>query len=135
MAATKEQQRRYQAALRRVLACLRAEQPELYERWLREALALSPDVAAALPERLELECAGCGRTFPWGRRRKYCEDCGRRAAVNDAASRYRQRKKAKQFEEMGGHSPKAKTVDIKQVVSRLPKGPAPGASKKPPSEG
>lgn len=39
MAATKEQQRRYQAALRRVLARLRVEQPGMYERWLREALA------------------------------------------------------------------------------------------------
>jgi post-segregation antitoxin (ccd killing protein) len=33
-------------------------------------------------------------------------------------------------EEVGGHSPKRQTVDIKQVVSRLPKGPAPGATKK-----
>jgi hypothetical protein len=33
-------------------------------------------------------------------------------------------------EEVGGHSPKRQTVDIKQVVSRLPKGPAPGAAKK-----
>lgn len=39
MAATKEQQRRYQAALRRVLARFREEQPETYRRWLDEALA------------------------------------------------------------------------------------------------
>jgi hypothetical protein len=44
MAATREQQRRYQAALRRVLARLRTEQPDLYRRWLSEALA---DVDAA----------------------------------------------------------------------------------------
>lgn len=39
MAASKEQQRRYQAALRRVLARFRAEQPDLYRQWLAEALA------------------------------------------------------------------------------------------------
>ena len=39
MAATPEQQRRYQAALRRVTARLRTEQPELYRQWLTEALA------------------------------------------------------------------------------------------------
>jgi hypothetical protein len=39
MAATPEQQRRYQAALRSVLARFRREQPELYRRWLDEALA------------------------------------------------------------------------------------------------
>jgi hypothetical protein len=38
MAATKEQQRRYQAALRRVLARFREEQPDLYQQWLYEAL-------------------------------------------------------------------------------------------------
>ncbi len=39
MAATREQQRRYQAALRRVLAKLREEQPETYRAMLEEALA------------------------------------------------------------------------------------------------
>jgi len=39
MAATKEQQRRYQAALRRVLARLRAEQPDTYRAWLDQALS------------------------------------------------------------------------------------------------
>lgn len=39
MAATKEQQRRYQAALRRVLARFRAEQPDTYRAMLDEALA------------------------------------------------------------------------------------------------
>lgn len=39
MAATKEQQRRYQAALRRVLARFREDQPDLYRQWLDEALA------------------------------------------------------------------------------------------------
>lgn len=39
MAATPEQQRRYQAALRRVLARLRAEQPDTYRAWLTAAKA------------------------------------------------------------------------------------------------
>lgn len=39
MAATKEQQRRYQAALRRVLRRFQQEQPDLYRQWLAEALA------------------------------------------------------------------------------------------------
>jgi hypothetical protein len=39
MAATKEQQRRYQAALRAVLARFRKEQPDVYRQWLDEALA------------------------------------------------------------------------------------------------
>lgn len=39
MAATPEQQRRYQAALRRVLARLRAEQPDTYRQWLADARA------------------------------------------------------------------------------------------------
>jgi hypothetical protein len=39
MAATPAQQRRYQAALRRVLARLRSEQPDTYRQWLAEALA------------------------------------------------------------------------------------------------
>lgn len=39
MAQTPEQNRRYQAALRRVLARLRAEQPDTYRAWLDEALA------------------------------------------------------------------------------------------------
>jgi hypothetical protein len=39
MAATKEQQRRYQAALRHVLARFRTDQPDLYRQWLAEALA------------------------------------------------------------------------------------------------
>ena len=39
MAATKEQQRRYQAALRRVLARFRGDQPDLYRQWLIEELA------------------------------------------------------------------------------------------------
>lgn len=39
MAATPAQQRRYQAALRGVLRRLRTEQPDLYRRWLTEALA------------------------------------------------------------------------------------------------
>lgn len=39
MAATKEQQRRYQAALRRVLRRFHDEQPDLYRQWLDEALA------------------------------------------------------------------------------------------------
>jgi hypothetical protein len=39
MAATKEQQRRYQAALRRVLARFREAEPERYKRWLAEELA------------------------------------------------------------------------------------------------
>jgi len=39
MAATKEQQRRYQAALRRVLARFRAAEPERYRAWLTEELA------------------------------------------------------------------------------------------------
>lgn len=38
MAATKEQQRRYQAALRRVLARFRKTHPETYRQWLDEAL-------------------------------------------------------------------------------------------------
>lgn len=38
MAATPAQNRRYQAALRRVTARLREEQPDLYRRWLDEAL-------------------------------------------------------------------------------------------------
>lgn len=38
MAATPEQQRRYQAALRRVLARFREAEPELYRRWLHEEL-------------------------------------------------------------------------------------------------
>ena len=37
--ASKERQRRYQAALRRVLARFRNEQPETYRQWLDEALA------------------------------------------------------------------------------------------------
>jgi hypothetical protein len=39
MAATPEQQRRYQAALRRVLAWYRAEDEAKYQVLLREALA------------------------------------------------------------------------------------------------
>jgi hypothetical protein len=44
------------------------------------------------------------------------------------------RKDSPAYEDRGGHSPKAKTVDVKQVVSELPKGPAPAASKKADSE-
>lgn len=43
MAATREQQRRYQAALRAVLRRLRLEQPDTYRRWLAEALAEAKD--------------------------------------------------------------------------------------------
>lgn len=32
-------------------------------------------------------------------------------------------------EDRGGHSPKAKTADVKQIVSQLPTGPAPAAPK------
>jgi hypothetical protein len=39
MAATPAQQRRYQAALRKVLARFRTEQPKKYRKWLDEALA------------------------------------------------------------------------------------------------
>lgn len=34
-------------------------------------------------------------------------------------------------EDRGGHSPKPQPVDPHQVVAKLPKGPAPGATKKP----
>lgn len=39
MAQTPEQNKRYQAALRRVNARLKAEEPDTYRRWLDEALA------------------------------------------------------------------------------------------------
>jgi hypothetical protein len=39
MASTPAQQRRYQAALRRVIARFRREQPKKYKQWLGEALA------------------------------------------------------------------------------------------------
>lgn len=38
MAATPEQNRRYQAGLRRVLKRFHDEQPDLYRHWLTEAL-------------------------------------------------------------------------------------------------
>ena len=37
--ASKERQRRYQAALRRVLARFREAEPDRYRQWLNEALA------------------------------------------------------------------------------------------------
>lgn len=50
MAATPAQNRRYQAALRRVTARLKAEQPETYRLWLDEALTAIDDAGLTKPE-------------------------------------------------------------------------------------
>ena len=67
MAQTPEQNRRYQAALRRVLARLRAEQPDTYRAWLEEALeeltlAHAPEFVASRRE--ADEDLRAGRTRP-----------------------------------------------------------------------
>ena len=55
--------------------------------------------AVGHPETLAF-CDGCGKPFtpsmrPSSSRRNYCKECGHRAAVRDAARRYRERKRAK----------------------------------------
>jgi DNA-directed RNA polymerase subunit RPC12/RpoP len=62
------------------------------------ALAVELLQAVGYPDTLAI-CDGCGKAFipamrPSTSRRNYCKDCGHRAAIRDAARRYRQRKRA-----------------------------------------
>jgi hypothetical protein len=63
------------------------------------ALAVQLLQAVGYPDALAI-CDGCGKPFvptmrPSPNRRSYCKDCGRRAALRDAARRYRDRLKQK----------------------------------------
>jgi DNA-directed RNA polymerase subunit RPC12/RpoP len=54
------------------------------------------------PTTLNARCSGCGKTYvpkrlPAKNRRRYCEDCGHRAAMRDAARAYRSRKAKNQL--------------------------------------